>query len=110
MELSFANSKLQKQCESDRALTRVHGKPGARRIKARLADLFAAASLEEMRSLPGRCHELSGDRQGQLAIELPDGKRLIFEPAADPAPPKQDAGLDWPAVTAIRVIEITDYH
>lgn len=110
MDLSFATSKLQKLCESERALTRAHGKARARRIKARLADLIAAASLEEMRQLPGRCHELSGDRQGQLAIELPDGKRLIIAPAADPPPTREDAGLDWPAVNAIQVIEITDYH
>jgi plasmid maintenance system killer protein len=110
MDLSFANRKLQKECEWTSALTRAHGKAGARKLMARLADLAAAASLEEMRQLPGRCHELSGDRKGQLAIDLTGGKRLVFEPAADPPPQKEDGGLDWEAVDAIRIIEIIDYH
>ena len=77
---------------------------------ARLADLDAAASLEEMRQLPGRCHELSGDRKGQLAIDLAGGKRLVFEPAANPPAQREQGGLDWEAVDAIRLIEIIDYH
>lgn len=110
MDLSFANRKLQKECESTSALTRAHGMAAARKLMARLADLTAAASLEEMRQLPGRCHELSGDRKGQLAIDLTGGKRLVFEPAANPPPQKEDGGLDWEGVDAIRIIEIIDYH
>jgi toxin HigB-1 len=110
MDLSFANRKLQKECESASSLTRAHGKACAIKVIARLADMAAAASLEEMRQLPGKCHELSGDRSGQLAIALPDGKRLVFEPTANPPPKKADAGLDWQAVDAVRIIEIIDYH
>lgn len=110
MHLSFANQKFQRECESRKALTRTHGQAGARKVMARLADLAAAASLEEMRRLPGRCHELSGDRKGQLAIDLSGGRRLVFEPAATPIPTKSDGGLDWSAVDAVRVLEITDYH
>jgi plasmid maintenance system killer protein len=110
MEISFANSKLQKRCESLAQLRRAHGPAAARRITARLADLQAAASLEEMRRLPGGCHELRGDRDGQLALNLPDGMRLIFEPASNPTPTKPDGGLDWAAVDAVRVLEIVDYH
>ena len=110
MDLSFANRKLQKECESESALKRAHGKAGARKVMARLMDLAAATSLEEMRRLPGRCHELTGDRKGQLALDLADGKRLVFEPAADPLPEKDDGGLDWAAVDAVRILEISDYH
>lgn len=63
-----------------------------------------------MRGLPGRCHELDGDRAGELALGLLDGKRLIFEPDADPVPEKEDGGLDWLGVEAIRLLEITNYH
>jgi hypothetical protein len=70
----------------------------------------AAAALDEFRHLPGRCHELAGDRTGQLALVLPDGKRLIFEPAHNPAPLKEDGGLDWAAVRAVRILELADYH
>lgn len=110
MRISFASRKLKKICEDERGLQKAHGKGCARKIKTRLTDLEAAANLEVMRNLPGRCHELTKDRSGQLALDLDDGKRLVFRPAIDPAPAKQDGGLDWFAVEAIEILEITDYH
>jgi len=63
-----------------------------------------------MRTLPGaRCHELKGNRAGQLAVSLDHPGRLIFEPTK-PVPRREDGGLDWTRVTAIEVIEIVDYH
>jgi len=63
-----------------------------------------------MRYLPGRCHELKGDRAGQLAVSLNEPYRLIFEPEHDPLPRTTNGGLDWQAVTAIRILDILDYH
>ena len=86
------------------------GKDQADKLQARLDDLAAASDLEIMRLLPGRCHELHGNRLGQIAVSLKEPYRLIFEPVADQLPQKPGGGLDWKAVTAIRVVEITDYH
>lgn len=87
------------------------GKPLAERLQQRLAELKAADTLEDIRRLPStRCHELSQNRKGQLAVDLVHPKRLIFEPDHNPVPRKPDGGLDWPHVTRIRVIEIIDYH
>jgi plasmid maintenance system killer protein len=110
VDVLFANKKLQKLCESRRALQRDHGQSCARKLMGRLQDLEASTSLEDMRTLPGSCHELAGDRAGQLAIRLSDGKRLIFEPAENPPPAKPDGGLNWTEVTAVRVLAIEDYH
>ena len=110
MEISFANRKLKKECESQSALQRVHGQACARRVMARIADLQAAASLAELGQLPGRCEELAGDRKGELSLTLPDGKRLVFKPAHNPVPTKPDGGLDWTAVKAVRMLEIENYH
>lgn len=82
----------------------------AKRIAARIADLEAATSLEDFRHLPGGCHELDGDRDGQLALKLPDGKRLVIKPTSDPPPTTEDGGMDWTAIEAIEVIDIVDYH
>ncbi len=60
--------------------------------------------------LPGRCHELTGDRARQLSIDLDHPYRLIFEPVEEPPPLKRDGGLDWSAVLAIRIIGIEDTH
>jgi proteic killer suppression protein len=110
LQISFAKRQLQKACERHRSLQKEHGNACAKKIAARLADLRAASSLEDFRHLPGGCHELGGKRKGQLALKLPDGKRLIIRPSENPAPTKEGGGLDWSAVEAIEVIEIADYH
>jgi proteic killer suppression protein len=53
---------------------------------------------------------LSGDRDGQLSIDLEHPYRLLFIPANDPIPVTKDGGLDWTKVTEIEIVEITDTH
>lgn len=110
VEISFANTRLQKRCSSAQELRRELGPAGAKKTTAHLASLRAAPSLEEFRKLPGRCHELAGNHAGQLALSLPNGKRLIFEPDHDSPRTKADGGLDWTGVRSVRVLEIADYH
>ena len=95
---------------SRRNLEKALGADCGSRLARRLDDLRAAGCLEDLRHLPGRCHELHGDRKGQLAIDVKHPHRLIFQPAHDDVPRHEDGGLDWTNITAIRVIEITDYH
>lgn len=110
MDVTFANTRIQKLCSSGRELRRALGASGEKKAAAHLASLRAAPCLEEFRTLPGRCHELVADRAGQLALVLPDGRRLIFEPTENPAPTKPDGGLDWAAIRSVRIVEISDYH
>ncbi len=70
----------------------------------------AAPNLETMRTLPGRCHELHGDRKGQLALDLEHPRRLVFVPANDPVPTRAEGGLDWSRVTVVKILEVVDYH
>jgi len=86
------------------------GPERARRLKRRLDDLRAAPNLETMRQLPGRCHELTGDRKGQITIDLDGPYRLIFEPAENPPPIKEAGGLDWEKVTAVLILAVEDTH
>ena len=60
--------------------------------------------------LPGRCHELKGDRAGSLALDLDGPYRLIFDPAHNPLPVNNDGGLIWCEVRKIRILDIEDYH
>lgn len=83
----------------------------ARKIDQRLSDLKAAESLEVMKSIPAaRCHELTGNRAGQIAVDISTNFRLIFKPDHDPIPIKEDSGLDWAGVTIIRILKVEDYH
>ena len=80
-------------------------------IQRRLDELKASTTLEDIRRLPGpRCHELKGNRTGQLSVDLDYPYRLIFEPANDPLPKKTDGGLDWKLITAIEITGIEDTH
>ena len=89
---------------------RKHGPIRAKKIRQRLDDLRAAQVLEDLRHAPGRCHELKGDRAWQLSLDLDHPYRLIFEPANNPIPTKEDGGLDWTGVTAVIIIGVEDTH
>lgn len=110
VEVLFPSDKLKRLFSSHRSLQRQWGAVGATKIALRLQQLAAADTLEDMRQLPGRCHELTGDRQGQLAIDLHHPFRLVFRPTDNPPPLKGDGGLDWSAVDSVTVDEVVDYH
>jgi toxin HigB-1 len=110
VNIVFPSERMAAEFNSLKALSRSYGAEQARRILKRLDELLAADNLEVMRTLPGRCHELKHDRAGQLAIDVRHPYRLIFEPANEPIPRKEDGGLDWSKVTRIRILEVEDYH
>ena len=91
-------------------MTKTWGPIQAKKLRQRLDDLKATSTLEVMRLLPGRCHELKGDRAGQVSLDLEHPYRLVFEPANDQVPRKQDGGLNWTAITAVRIIGVIDTH
>lgn len=111
MDIVFLNERHAARFNSLKELSRSHGAENAKRILRRLDDLRAADNLEVIRPpFPGRCHELKGDRAGQLAVDVKHPFRLIFRPAHDPIPHKDDGGLDWSQVTSICILEVVDYH
>lgn len=111
MIISFADHKLEKQCNSSKELRRHYGDVCGKLIEKRLHEIEAALSLDVLKRLPQvRCHELGHDRKGQLAVDVKHPYRLIFKPNHDPVPLKSDGGLDWTSVTGVTIIEIVDYH
>lgn len=110
MNIVFATEPLEALCNDDRLLRKKWGKAQAGCLRRRLDDLSAARCLEDARHLPGGLHELKADRAGQLAMKLCGGDRLVLEPAHEPVPRKSDGGLDWRQVSAIRIVEVVDYH
>jgi plasmid maintenance system killer protein len=106
----FDSERVEKEFNSAALLQKHHGSIRAKLIQRRLTQLAAANILEDMRSLPGRCHELTGNLAGQLAVDLDGPYRLLFEPADEPIPLKPDGGFDWTRITAIRILGVTNYH
>ena len=76
----------------------------------RLDQLRAADNLAVMKNLPGRCHELKGERKGQLAMDLIHPNRLIFKPLGDQESHYLDNQLQWGKVESIEILDIGDYH
>ncbi len=110
MDIFFETDGLRRDCNQSKRARKRWGAQMAKKIGRRLDDLAAAPNLEAMRNLPGRCHELKGDRAGQLTVDLVHPQRLVFEPADEPVPTKPDGGLDWKQVTAIRILSVEDTH
>lgn len=95
MRIVFRSRKLHRICSQRKTMVREMGLKMAERLMQRLAELEAAESLDDMRLLPSaRCHELTGDRKGQFAVDLVHPRRLIFMPEEDPAPRLAGGGLD----------------
>ena len=63
-----------------------------------MTELLMADSVDYLiQNHIGRCHQLTGDRAGQYAMDLEQPQRLIFIPIAG-------------EIQIVEVQEITDYH
>lgn len=108
MEIRFLDKKLRELCEIAAAADRKLGQPSARKLRSRLMDLRAASTASEL--VAGRPHHLTGDRAGQVALDLSRGHRLVFSAANDPLPVTADGTINWSKVTIIRIEYVGDYH
>ena len=111
MQIRFADAKLEKVVNVDKALNKTYGQQMAKRIKTGLGLLAAVDNLARVPTVGSiRCHQLSNDRDEQFAIDLVHPQRLIFEVDHTSIPRLPDGGVNKAEVTRILVIEITDYH
>lgn len=109
LEVSFEDADFASTCGSEREMLKRYGQVRAKKIQQRLKTLRAAEKLADMRSLPGRCHELHGDRAGELSLDLDHPYRLLFRPTVE-SEPGPGGGLDWTAVAAVTIIGVFDTH
>lgn len=106
MDVSFKNKKLEKIFNSLKELEKTYGSL-VKKIVARMAVLKNAANLKMVpKERPERCHKLSGNRNNQWAVDLDQNNRLIFELITN----KNVNEVALEEITAIRIIEVTDYH
>lgn len=108
MDIRFKNGKLRMLCEKQAVAVQKMGAAAARQLRSRLSDLGAAQRVTDL--VAGHPHPLKGDREGQFAVSLAGGWRLVFAPANDPLPRHADASIDWSAVTIVCIEYIGDYH
>jgi len=111
MDIYFNSEQLQKACNSEKLSVKRWGPEIARKLQQRLMELRAADCLSDISNLPPpRCHILEGNWEGCFAVDLKQPFRLVFKPLHDPVPLKDDGGFDKSRITAILIVEVTDYH
>jgi len=110
MNITFNDNKLKKYANDDKLAERKLGKREAQIFKQRLDELEASKTLEDVRYLPGKYHELVENRKGQWACNLVHPYRLIFEPHEVPIPTNKDGQYLWIEIKGVEIIEIEDYH
>ncbi len=110
MEITFTDKKLEKLANDERKLVKEFGKLRAEKIKARLTQLRFAATLEDVRNLPGNYHELTNNRKGQWACDLDQPYRLVFTPHESPIPSNEHGQYIWLEITGVEIIEVVNYH
>lgn len=108
MEVFFASHRLAETCASAKKLHREFGAIRAKRIMVRLQQLRVADTLADLREVTSRVHELTGDLEGLIALDLDGPFRLLVEPTEWIT--TKGGGLDWEAVKAVVVRQIVDYH
>ncbi len=112
MNIIFQTNKLSKILNNQSNIKKHYGDL-APKIQQRLLQLQAAQSLADLGPPyqgPARCHELKGNRAGQLSVDLEHPHRLLFRPDHDPLPQRQEGGLDWSQVTRIKILSVEDTH
>ena len=110
MEIYFETKKLQKQCSNKQNRVKAFGQRMGDKLEHRIGELVAADALSDILPIPPpRCHELV-NRRSVFSVDLEYPFRLLFIPANDPIPLKEDGGIDREQVTEIEIIGIEDTH
>ena len=111
MHIFFKTRKLQKICSESTSAQKHLGTRCGHKLMQRMMELNAAQNLADISRLPpARCHGLTGNRSGQLSVDLEHPYRLLFVVGNNPLPVMKSGGLDWEGVTEIKIIAIVDTH
>lgn len=111
MQILFVDNKLKKAFDSARNLKRKFGSHRADKIEQRLSLLRIVPSLSMVpKTPPERMHKLSGSLNAQFAVDISRNFRMVFTPAQEPLPRREDGGIDLEQVTSVVILEIVDYH
>jgi len=110
LDISYASEGIKARCKPGSKTNRKLSEVNQKVLADRLSDIADAPTLEDLRNGKGYFHELQHDREGQLSCTLDKGDRLVFIPDHNPVPVNPRGRLDWSKVTAVKILEIVDYH
>ena len=78
-------------------------------VLRRIAVIRAAVTMADLQHVPGRFHQLTGNRAGAFAFHVSPNWRLLIAPEGETSF-GPGGGLDLGGVTAVRVLGVLDYH
>ena len=109
VDIVFGKRKLEKAFNTQARLQKDYGERMARVIANRMAILRHAHHLGDVPTKkPERCHALAKRPFGRFAVDLVHPWRLVFQ--VIPAPRRGDEKFDLTQVTAIKILDVVDYH
>ncbi len=106
MELTFATKELRDLCLSDYLARQEYGDAFAEKLKARLADLSAVSVASDLFMLPGKPRELTGDREGQMVLNLIDEHDLIFQSGHTQKRVLESGNVDWARIRRVQLLGV----
>jgi toxin HigB-1 len=110
MDLSFATRKFERELADERSMKRAYGERSPA-LRNRLSVLAVAQKLSDIpKGPPDWLEQLTGDRDEQFSVKLTKNWRLVFAADHNPIPRRDDGGIDLDQVTAVKLLEVVDYH
>lgn len=110
MKIEFRTNKLKKIASDTNYARKELGEKAAKRLLMRLNALCIAETFEDLKSVPGRFHELNYERKGQWGFDLEHPLRLIIEPKSKPIAVDDNGAYIWAEISDAVIIEIVNYH
>ena len=104
MELAFSTRLLRELCENEVRAKRALGARVGGKLKRRLADLRAAASVKDL--VAGRPRELKSAHCAQIVIELCEGYCMVFGANHATVPVFESGGVNWSKVSRVKILGI----
>jgi len=110
MIIIFADKKLKEYANNNKMAVKKMGDKRAKLYQKRLEDMADAGCFADLVHLPGRYHQLTGNRKEQWSCDLDHPYRLIFKPAEEPIPKNEHGKQRLTEINCLEVIEIINYH
>ena len=110
VKISFKTNRLERELTDPSKTIRAFGER-APKVRQRMDELRAAASLADMTTLPAAgFRPLTENRRGQFAVRVSNNYRIVFVPACTPIPRKADGGYLLEEISEIEIVAVEDYH
>lgn len=110
MIITFADRNLRKYANNNKLAIKKMGVKRAKIYQKRLDDMAAALSFADLTFLPGRFHQLTGNRKDKWACDLDHPYRLVFEPSVVPIPKDADGKQILISINSLEILEVINYH